>query len=69
MTEVKAEGNILNPKKYPEIKNDTLNFILPCHNENQEKDIHNKLTEGSDREVWLKRPLLRQTEESRPHHR
>ncbi|MBI4546651.1 MAG: hypothetical protein HY707_01620, partial [Ignavibacteriae bacterium] len=32
MTEVKAEGNILNPKKYPEIADNTLNFILPCHN-------------------------------------
>ncbi len=42
MTEVKAEGNILNPKKYPEIKDDTLNFILPCHNEKEEKEILNK---------------------------
>jgi hypothetical protein len=30
MTEVKAEGNILNPKKYPEILDDTLNFVLPA---------------------------------------
>jgi hypothetical protein len=30
MTEVKTEGNILNSKKYPEIKDDTLNFVLPC---------------------------------------
>ena len=29
MTEVKAEGNILNPKKYPEIFDNTLNFVLP----------------------------------------
>lgn len=36
MTEVKAEGNILNEKKYPEIKDDTLNFIIPCHDENDE---------------------------------
>lgn len=42
MTEVKAEGNILNPKKYPEIKDDTLNFVLPCHNEKEEKEILNK---------------------------
>lgn len=40
--EVKAEGNILNPKKYPEIKDDTLNFVLPCHNEKEEKEILNK---------------------------
>ncbi|MEW6558510.1 MAG: hypothetical protein AB1349_14370 [Elusimicrobiota bacterium] len=37
MTEVKAEGNILNPKKYPEIKDNTLNFVLPCHNDEEEK--------------------------------
>lgn len=35
MTEVKAEGNVLNSEKYPEIKDDTLNFVLPCHDENQ----------------------------------
>lgn len=44
MTEVKAEGNILNPKKYPEIKDDTLNFVLPCHDERQEKETLRKLT-------------------------
>lgn len=43
MTEVKSEGNILNTNKYPEIKDDTLNFILPCHDDGQEKDIHSKL--------------------------
>ncbi len=40
--EIKAEGNILNPKKYPEIKDDTLNFILPCHNDEEEKNILSK---------------------------
>src|SRR3990167_6068216 len=45
MTEVKAEGNILNPKKYPEIKDDTLNFVLPCHNGAQEQDNRRKLDE------------------------
>lgn len=40
--EVKAEGNILNLKKYPEIKDNTLNFVLPCHNENEEKEIIKK---------------------------
>lgn len=29
MTEVKAEGNILNQTKYPEISDNTLNFVLP----------------------------------------
>lgn len=37
MTEVKAEGNILNSKKYPEIGDDTLNFVLPCDTEEDEK--------------------------------
>jgi hypothetical protein len=52
MTEVKAEGNILNPKKYSKIKDDTLNFILPCHNEEQERDTRKKLEQ-----VFSKREL------------
>jgi len=31
MTEVKAEGNILNTRKYPDISANTLNFVLPSH--------------------------------------
>ena len=42
MTEVKAEGNILNSKKYPEIGDDTLNFVLPCDTEEDEKNIISK---------------------------
>lgn len=42
MTEVKAEGNILNPKKYPEIKDNTLNFVLPCHNDDDGKNVLSK---------------------------
>lgn len=42
MTEVKAEGNILNSKKYPEIIDNSLNFILPCHNEDEENGIVNR---------------------------
>lgn len=41
MTEVKAEGNVLNTKKYPGILNNTLNFILPC----DDSDIENKIFE------------------------
>ena len=37
MTEVKAEGNILNAKKYPEIIDNTLNFILPAHDEEENR--------------------------------
>ena len=38
MTEVKAEGNILNPKKYPEIADNTISFVVPYHTE-QDKEI------------------------------
>lgn len=38
MTEVKAEGNILNAQKYPEITDDALNFVLPRHSEQDEAD-------------------------------
>ncbi|MCX5718385.1 MAG: hypothetical protein NT055_00200, partial [Nitrospirae bacterium] len=44
MTEVKIEGNILNSKKYPEIKDNTLNLVLPCHNNDEEKDIKHKMS-------------------------
>jgi len=37
MTEAKAEGNILNSKKYPEIEDDTLNLVLPCHDDETEE--------------------------------
>lgn len=43
MTEVKAEGNILNSIKYPRIKDNSLNFILPCDDKRQAKNIHDKL--------------------------
>ncbi len=45
MTEVKAEGNILNKNKYPEIKDDTLNLVLPCRDDKQEKDMYRKINE------------------------
>lgn len=43
MTEVKAEGNILNPRKYPEIGEDTFNLLLPCDSDTDEKAINDKL--------------------------
>lgn len=43
MTEVKAEANILNQIKYPEIKDDTLNFILRCHDDEGEKEVRRRL--------------------------
>jgi len=39
MTEVKPEGNILNSKQYPEIKDNTINLVLPCHEEKDEESI------------------------------
>ena len=42
MTEVKAEGNILNPRKYPDIKDNTINLIIPCHTVNDEDMIIKK---------------------------
>ena len=42
MTEVKPEGNILNSEKYPEIRDNTINFILLKHSEEELKDIQNK---------------------------
>ena len=39
MTEVKAEGNILNKKQYPEIEDDTISLIVPLHDE-AEKEIN-----------------------------
>lgn len=46
MTEIKAEGNILNPKKYPDIKDNTLNFILPFYNDREEQIILDKAEIG-----------------------
>lgn len=43
MTEVKPEGNILNPKLYPEITDDTLNFVSPYHNENEKIVIFERM--------------------------
>jgi hypothetical protein len=37
MTEVLAEGNLLNNAKYPEIADNTLNFLIPCHSPDEEE--------------------------------
>ncbi|HMS42679.1 MAG TPA: hypothetical protein PKE69_20785 [Pyrinomonadaceae bacterium] len=37
MTEVKTEGNILNEKKYPQIIDNTLNFVLPSHSADDDR--------------------------------
>lgn len=51
MTEVKAEGNILNPKKYPEIKDNTLNFILSYHNDSERASLLRKMQIVFDDEI------------------
>ena len=43
MTEVKPEGNILNPKQYPEILDDTLNFVVPYHSKEEKAGILGKM--------------------------
>lgn len=42
MSEVKVEGNILNSKKYPDIKDNTLNFVLPYHSDKEKREIIKK---------------------------
>lgn len=43
MTEVKAEGNLLNDKKYPDIADNTLNFVLPYHTETDKANALEKM--------------------------
>lgn len=43
MTEVKAEGNILNSNLYPAILDDTLNFVLPNHSNSDQAVIESKM--------------------------
>jgi hypothetical protein len=43
LTEVKPEANILNPKQYPEILDDSLNFVVPYHNEEEKAGILEKM--------------------------
>lgn len=42
MTEVMAEGNLLNPKRYPEILDDSLNLLFPVDSNEEEKNIIDK---------------------------
>ncbi|MCL5029050.1 MAG: hypothetical protein M1480_08530 [Bacteroidetes bacterium] len=52
MTEVKAEGNILNSQQYPSILDNTLNFILPKHDQSDQT-----LTESKMKEVFSGKEL------------
>ena len=43
MTEVKAGANVLNPNQYPQIGDNTLNFAVPCHDETEQNQQHDKM--------------------------
>ena len=43
MTEVKAGANILNPNQYPQIRDNTLNFAVPCHSDTEQDQQHDKM--------------------------
>lgn len=43
LTEVKPEGNILNSKQYPEILDDSLNFVIPYHSDEEKEGIFQKM--------------------------
>lgn len=45
MTEIKSEGNVLNGNKYPDILDNTVNLIVPLHNETEEERIRRKAGE------------------------
>jgi hypothetical protein len=44
MTEANAEGNILNSEKYPDIKDNTINLVVPCHSDQDEKLAKKRFT-------------------------
>jgi len=43
LTEVKPEGNILNPKQYPDIVDDSLNFVAPYRGEEENAKVIRKM--------------------------
>jgi flagellar hook-basal body complex protein FliE len=43
MTEVNPEGNILDPKLYSKIKDDTLNLVVPFHSEEERSEVISKM--------------------------
>lgn len=40
MAEVKAEGNILNSDRYPDIRDNTLNLVIPCYSSTIEEQAN-----------------------------
>lgn len=43
LTEVKPEGNILDSKQYPEILDDSINFLVPYYSEEEKADALKKM--------------------------
>lgn len=41
--EILPQANILNPKQYPEILDDTLNFVCPFHTEDEKEELISKM--------------------------
>jgi hypothetical protein len=63
MTEAKAEGNLLNPRNYPDILDDTLNFLVPCHGEQEQQVFEARMqrvleTEYTQLKVFILQHLL-----------
>ena len=52
MTEVKAGANLLNSKQYPQIGDNTLNFAVPCHDEEEER-LHMQRMQTAFRQMNL----------------
>ena len=43
LTEVKPEGNILDSKQYPEILDDSINFLVPYYSEEEKASVLEKM--------------------------
>lgn len=43
MIGVKAGANILNANQYPQIGDNTMNFAVPCHREDEQSEQHDKM--------------------------
>lgn len=53
MTEAKAEANILDSERYPQLKDDTINLIVPFSTEKEKEQIHAKMRESFDKQFDL----------------
>jgi hypothetical protein len=52
MTEVKAEGNVLNASKYPEFGDNTFTLAVPCHDDTHRAQETAKMREACGEEVF-----------------